>query len=228
MTQRETQLREAWEKLKEVTSDCPYCESEWPEHALGNDCPYKVFEVALATPETPASPGVSLSEEQVRKAINQSLQPALAREVVSIKILTQLLNALLHRAPLAGTDRKDCPYCNNGKNESGCPEHGPFYMMMGQAAAPPVPSQEELTRVMEATKWACKDAITGNQLDSSQFKHIFPNGLPDARTANTFLCAPTDEIDKITLESLEKDTYFKIADRGLAALATQPAASTKE
>jgi len=31
-------------------------------------------------------------------------------------------------APAVPADRKDCPYCNDGKNEDGCPTHGPFYL----------------------------------------------------------------------------------------------------
>ena len=33
------------------------------------------------------------------------------------------------------TDRSKCPYCNDSKNENGCPEHGPFYAMEGPRAA---------------------------------------------------------------------------------------------
>ncbi len=40
-------------------------------------------------------PAAKLTAEQVRRAINLSLQPALAREVVSIEKLTELLNIIL-------------------------------------------------------------------------------------------------------------------------------------
>jgi hypothetical protein len=87
-------------------------------------------------------------------------------------------------------------------------------------ATPSVASpQGEQLRLLEAMRWACKDAITGNQIESHVFKRVFPNGILDALTANKILCEPLDEIDKITLESLHKDGYFDIADEELTKAA---------
>jgi C4-type Zn-finger protein len=40
------QLKRAREALADLQSrylECPYCDSDWDEHMLGYDCPYKVL-----------------------------------------------------------------------------------------------------------------------------------------------------------------------------------------
>jgi hypothetical protein len=55
---------QAWEDLKSRTSDCPYCETEWPEHAIP-DCPYKQLEAALAQQSPTMDAGVREALESI-------------------------------------------------------------------------------------------------------------------------------------------------------------------
>lgn len=57
-------LRDAWEFIKEMTSDCPYCDASWDAHGTGgsDDCPYNQMEVAIITTGrlgVAAAPGLS-------------------------------------------------------------------------------------------------------------------------------------------------------------------------
>jgi hypothetical protein len=65
--------------------------------------------------------------------------------------------------------------------------------------------------IFRATCWACKDAITGEQRDGSQFRRAFPNGVTDALTLNKLLCSPLYEIDQLSLDDLEENGYLDIA-----------------
>lgn len=69
--------------------------------------------------------------------------------------------------------------------------------------------------IFEAMRWACMDAITGAQRDQWAVKRAYPNGIPN-KDYNKILCTPLNDIEKITIDSLQKDGYFDIAERELA------------
>lgn len=92
---------------------------------------------------------IVLTEEQVRRAINRSLQPALAREVVSIEILTVLLNEALLTAPVAPPPHA---ILNKDHFPALCPAcQPPVQERESDDAAPPnsLPSWQECQRIIK-------------------------------------------------------------------------------